>query len=880
MLDPRRWRFVELILRSLALTVIAIIVVELTDDTVLRVPGLALMLLVAPFIAFRYGLRAGLISAAVVAAYSVYYFSTPGQLLHYSDENLRRFLTLSTLSLVLTVMIGFLRHRVRATQEELRRQLTFSNAITNSSGEGVYAINVQGEATFLNPAAERMLGRTEAELLGENIHDAIHCQRPDGSRLPAEDCPLLAVVRSGETYRNDDDIFTASDGKTFPVAYTASPIIMDGEVMGAVVIFRDITERKRAEEALRESEERFRLLVQHSSDIITTFDADGTILYQSASLERALGVKPEDRIGRNIFQSPLVHPDDAASKRVFLQQALNNPGVTVRGEFRLRHADGSWRHVEAIGTNLLHDPRVASIVANYRDITERKRADEALGESEMRFRTIFEGAAIGIRLSTLEGRTLDSNPTWQRMLGYSAEELRGMHFGQYTHPDDVSADTELFAELVAGKRDHYQLEKRYIRKDGQLIWGRLTVSLARSDSGEPKFSFGMIEDITERKHAEESLRVSEERLRNILDNTTAVVYVKSTEGRYTLVNRRFEDLFHVTRQQVLGKTDHDVFPKEIADAYRANDLKVLESGTALELEEVALQDDGPHTYISTKFPLYDASGAPYALCGLSTDITERKRAEEHREELLSRVENALRLRDQFLSVASHELKTPVTVLKGYAQLLEGQARKKGDTASLKPLLTIKRQIERMTRLIDDLLDVSRIETGRIEFQMAPFNLSEALREVLSELRGWAPDFEFRLDERVSDLFVVGDRQRIQQVMTNLLTNAVKYSKGRRQIDVCIERRDDQAVISVSDYGIGIPREQEPEVFGLYFRGANASANNYGGLGMGLYISKRIVDHHGGSIGLVSKEGEGSTFYFSLPLAKSVAQTGERATAEA
>jgi PAS domain S-box-containing protein len=595
---------------SIALTVVAMLAVAGTDDTPLWVFSLALLILVAPFITLMHGPGPGLLSAALVTIFSVFYFSTPGRLFHYTDGALRLVITLALLSSILSLMIGVLRRAVQAGERRLRHQLTFSQAITGSMGEGLYALDREGKLTFLNPAAERLLGWREEDLLGKSIHDTIHCRSADGTPLQGGDCPLLKALRSGTAYRNDDDVFVRRDGTRLPVDYTSAPIIADGRVSGSVVAFGDITARKRAGEAL-----------------------------------------------------------------------------------------------------------------------------------------------------------------WE----------------------------------------------------------------------------------------------SEERLRTIMDNSPAIIFMKDVDGRYTFVNHRFEQLFHVQREHAVGKSDADIFPKEIAEALRANDLEVLQTGAPLEREEVVPQDDGQHTYISIKFPLYSSQGIPNVVCGISTDITARKQAEEQRTVLLAEVERALAVRNQFLSIASHELKTPVTLLRGYSQILNRQAEKKKDTAALRPLQVIDRQIERMTRLIDDLLDVSRIESGAIEFQMAPFDLVEALREVIGEVGVYAPEFKLRVQDGVGELWLSGDRQRIQQVMTNLMTNAIKYASDRREADVRVERDGDQAVVSVTDYGIGIPQEQQSQVFERYFRGANASANNYGGLGMGLYISRYIIRRHRGSIGVESEQGKGSTFTFTLPL---------------
>jgi len=285
----------------------------------------------------------------------------------------------------------------------------------------------------------------------------------------------------------------------------------DGRPLKMLGISLDITDRKEGEEALRQSERRFRSLIEQARDIITILEADGTIRYESPSIQRVLGYTPEELLGHNAFE--LIHPDDAEAVKAMFLVGRQTPGAAGMAEIRYRHRDGSWRCFEAVGQNLLDDPAVAGIVVNSRDVTERKRAEEALRISEARFRTLFESSAIGIVLVDRHGRPITANRARQAMLGYSSEELETMVFTDYTHPDDAAADWQRFQELVIGARDQYQMEKRYVRKDGAVVWARLSVSAVHDPDGQFEFGISMVEDITEQKRAEEALRQSEEALR-------------------------------------------------------------------------------------------------------------------------------------------------------------------------------------------------------------------------------------------------------------------------------------------------------------------------------------------------------------------------------
>ena len=362
----------------------------------------------------------------------------------------------------------------KEAEEQLARLASFPELDPNP----IIETSVAGVPTYLNPAAQARF--PDLRDLGPR-HPALADLEEANSRIwSAGGRPFVREVRVGEDF--------------YQQVISRTP---EGGLLR--IYLTDVTEGRRAEDALRASEERFRSLVQNASDIILVLAEDGTIAYESPAVGRVLGFAPEDRVGLDALG--LIHPEDRDRVAKVLREHRDVPGPFPPLEYRVRDKRGSWRHLEAVGENLLQDPAVGGIVINARDITERRLAEEALRESR-------------------------------------------------------------------------------------------------------------------------------ENLQAILDNTTAVIYVKDARGRYVLVNRRFEELFHTTKDRVVGKTDHDFFPEESADAFRKNDLEVLRSETPLEAEETVWQDDGVHTYVSVKFPLRGPDGSPYATCGISTDITRRKETEE------------------------------------------------------------------------------------------------------------------------------------------------------------------------------------------------------------------------------------------------------------
>ncbi len=375
-----------------------------------------------------------------------------------------------------------------------------------------------------------------------------------------------------------------------------------------------------------------------------------------------------------------------------------------------------------------------------------------------------------------------------------------------------------------------------------------------------------------------------EQLRTILDATSAVIYLKDAEGRYLFVNRQFQEVFGRRREEVIGKLDAEVLPPAAARTLHADDIQVLHARSPHELEEVIPVSDGARTYLSLKFPLLDERGATYGICCVATDITERKRAEEALQlareaaERERRLQLIMRARDQFLAITSHELKTPLTSLVLQVGSMRRLAESHPETALSDEKVRsqcemIVRQVDRMTVLINNLIDVGKITTGRLELSREMIDLGGLVRAVLAR----AKDEILHSGSHVAlkpGAPVVGswDPVLLETVVTNLVSNAVKFGDGK-PIEIAVAESDDRATLHVRDHGIGISVEDQKRIFERFERAV--SERHFGGFGIGLWVARQAVEAHGGHIRVHSREAGGSEFTVELPL-----RADERGTAGA
>lgn len=488
--------------------------------------------------------------------------------------------------------------------------------------------------------------------------------------------------------------------------------------------------------------------------------------------------------------------------------------------------------------------------------------------SEEQYRIMFERAGSGFAHVDLDGRFINVNEELCRMLGYSREELLTRTWTSITHPDHLPSNIIGNERMKSGEIGTYTVDKRYIRKDGQSIWAHLTVSLIRDADGEPKYFVSVMEDITDRKREQELHHQSRQRLQSILDHTTTVIYMKDLAGRYELINRRYEELFHVSHAQIIGKTDYEIFPLEQATKLRENDARVVQGGVPLELEEEVSQDDGIHTYISIKVPLHDELGNPVGICGISTDISERKQWEADLLEAKDSAEEANLAKSRFLANISHEIRTPIMAILAGAEMIYSGGVQGGDTREHGEV--ILRSGRHLLSLVNDLLDQSLIEAGRLDVVRDTCNLIDIVddvRAVSQPLVGKGVEFRVRFETDVPRL-ILTDRKRLTQAIINLVHNAIKFTQfGHIHLIFSVEMVGHMPwlVVRVEDTGKGISAENLDRIFEPFTQLDTGLSRPSSGVGLGLALARHIAERLGGTLGVQSQPGKGSEFMLRIPV---------------
>ena len=519
-------------------------------------------------------------------------------------------------------------------EEELRKKTRFLQSVLDTMAEGVVMADERGTFQVWNQAAERIIGSGPADIgIREwSKHYALFLA-DRVTPFPTDELPLARAIR-GESVT---DVLIFFHRPHWPgeawLSVTARPLLDDtGHLSGGVAVFRDITAAKRTDEALRDSQERYRLLVTKASDIIYRTDASGRFTFVNPVAMRIMKYTEPELLGRRFIE--LIHPDhQPAAERFYGRQFIRKQPSTYY-EFLALAKDGSevW-----IGQNvqvLLEEGTVVGFQAVARDITDRKRAEEARLESEERLRSIVQSTGDAIILMDTRGQVAFWNSGAEKIFGYTAEQMLGQPVTRIIPQRFREAHQRGVERVAAAGRLTLQadmFELIGLRKDGTEF--PLEFSLAAWTAKSTLFITGIIRDISDRRQAESALRDSEERFRAIMDNSPALIFIKDLAGRYLQANRQFEIISHLSHEDLVGKTDEEVFPPEQAAVFRGNDRKVLETGAPMRFEESALHDDGLHTSIVVKFPLRNAQNRCYALCGIATDITDRKRAEEARQQL-------------------------------------------------------------------------------------------------------------------------------------------------------------------------------------------------------------------------------------------------------
>ena len=632
----------------------------------------------------------------------------------------------------------------------------------------------------------------------------------------------------------------------------------------AVLVGIDISERRQAEEAVIKSAAMNEALLNAIPDSMFCFTRQGEWINYIPAKEKELYFAPQQLIGKKVDE--VLPPPVAGSIRRCIAQAFAS-GQLQETEYRLPQENGTMADWEArfavSGEN--------EVVAIVRNITERKQAELALRRSEARFRAIFEQAAVGMVEAGLDGQFLQLNQKFCDLLGYKEEELLRKTFLDITHPEDVGELRRDLDKILGGKITDFDREQRCLAQEGHIVWVNLTISHIGKLNGEPPLLSAIVEDIDDRKKAEMALHQSQEFLSNVINTNPNLIFVKDWQGKFVLANQAVANVYGTTIENLLGKTEVELNGNNSENKQFITDERQVIASLRSQFmpEETLTTPSGEVRYFQTiKKPLLAKAGHCQVL-GVATDITDRKRAEEKIQKALEKEKELSELKSRFVSMTSHEFRTPLTTILGSAELLKHYSHNWTEEKKQKYLNRIYNTVKDMTLMLEDILSIGQGESGRLEFNPEPLNLTEFCRGLVEELQIATPNHERIIFQVTSQVKVLNglmfDEKLLRQILSNLLSNALKYSEDDTKIDFNLNWDNEGAIFLVRDRGIGIPQFDLEHLFKSFHRGQNVGL--IPGTGLGLAIVKNAVELHGGKIEIDSQVGEGTTVKIAIPLPK-------------
>ncbi len=731
----------------------------------------------------------------------------------------------------------------KQAEEALRENEAFRSGLLANSPIPINVINPDGSLRYVSPALERLTGFSAEELIG---------QKPPYPYWPKE-----ALLENTKTFKKAmryggervTQLFKRKDGERFWVEITSTPVKKDGKLQYLLASWVDITERKQAEEALRESEAFQSGLLANSPVPINVINPDFSIRYVSPALERLTGFSAEELLWRKP-PYPYWSKEDRAKDMRGLKRALRQGGRGILKHYKKKNGERFW--VEITSTPVKKDGKLQYLLASWVDITERKQAEERLRDEATRHRILIDQSSDGIVILDEKGKVYEANQKFAEMLGYTPEEVRKLSVWdwEFQYPPEQVAE---MIKSVGPEGDHF--ETRHRRKDGTAF--DVAISTNGAVYGGQKLIFCVCRDITERKQAEAALKDSEEKYKTLVEATSDIIWEVDGEGRFTFVSPKIKDVLGYEVEEVVGKKRMlDLIAKGEARKWLKRFKEInAKSMPFFGLEITYLHKNGsPVIFETSGIPLFDSEGKFRGYVGISRDITERKKMQEQ-----------LVITDRLASVGelaagiAHELNNPLTGVIGFSQLLLDKEMPEDIKEDIK---VVYGEAQRTSQVVKNLLTFARKHTAVKE----KVNINDVIQKVL-ELRAYEQNLEnITVDARLEPELpeVMADYFQLQQVFLNIIINAeyfMKEAHNRGKLTITTERVGNKVKAFFADDGPGIAEDDLGHLFDPFFTTKEVGE----GTGLGLSICHGIVAEHGGKIYVESEPGKGATFIVELPI---------------
>jgi PAS domain S-box len=707
--------------------------------------------------------------------------------------------------------------------------------------DGFFQLDKNWNIVFVNKSLERISGTKREDILGKNFWEVFPAARDPNLRFWSayHEVAEKRIPLFFEEYYPPLDVWRE---------ISAYPIEEDG----IAVVLRDITERKRNENKIRESEERLRLAIDTTK--LGTWDFNpltGKLTWSDEC--KKIYALPFDKEVDYTFFSDHIYQEDKELAQSAIEKAMDPAGNgDYNIEYRiLRYTDKQVRWIWARGHVFFNaEKKPERFIGTVIDITDQKNTAQTLQYRKALLEAHNEASSDGILLVDAKGKIISFN---QRFV-----DIWNMPQDIVEAKDDEAALLFAMTQLVDPKQFIDKVRYLYehphevsidelLFKDGRII-ERHGYPIVSSDGSYYAWSWNF-RNVTERKQYEQAIRQNEKKIRLIADAVPHMVWEVEIDGTVSYINKQWEDWSGLSLEEINDGGWNKVFHPADVDAVAKGWQQAFENNSIYTGEcRIKNPKDSGYSWFTLKtVPVKNENGEVKLWIGTATDIHDKKVAEQQK--------------DEFISIASHELKTPVTSIKAFTQILEMRFQSEGNIGAAELLSRMNRQIDKLTNLIVDLLDVTKIDRGQLLFDESDFDFNELVREIVEEMQQVTQDHSIEL---IADntRMVHGDRNRIGQVITNLISNAIKYSPNADKIIVSTTAEDQNVKLCVKDFGIGIPELQIKNIFHRFFRVSGKKLHTFPGLGLGLFISSEIVKRHGGILNVESKEGSGS--YFAAP----------------
>ncbi len=752
-----------------------------------------------------------------------------------------------------------LEHRVEERTMKLKESEEKYRVLFENSPYAIGLVDMTGKIVDVNQFHEKIGNYNKSDFIGKNFNELLV--------IPQKYLPIIVKdfkrLLKGEFPKPKEIQLSDKEGN-LNWYYLRLSLINLGNKSLIQVISQDITEIKETEKKLKESEEKYRSFVENFQGIAFRGHQDFSAAFFHGAVEEITGYKEEDFISGNAKWNELIHPDDLSNVQKAVKQFHSTSIKLDKKEYRIISKDGKIHWIAENIQKIYDASRREEVVhGTIYDITEKKEAEQKLKESEEKYRLISENANDLITIINQEFKHEYINEqAYINILGYSNEDIIGKTPLEQIHPDEIKHVTKALRE--GWKSGEGTVIIRLKHKNWHYCWleskGKTFI-----DSDGKKKAILISRDITERMNAEEKLKESEEKFRTITEQSIlGLAIVQDNVLKY--VNKGLADIFGYTIEEMRGwepggfvRVIHPDDREMVVEQGRKKQLGLSDVKTQYQIK--GLKRNGEIVWIEIFSKTINYRGKTADLVTL-IDITEKKRAERELREIN-------RLKTELLRRASHELKTPFVSIKGNTDLLLDSHYEKLDYDTISIIDDIKEGCLRLEDLINDLLESSKLESGRIQLKMTKEDLAFLIRFCVSELKGLATARNQKISLEIQDELVTSfEKERIYEVIINLLSNAIKYTPPNGIIKIKSEIKDNAYIISVKDNGIGFTEEEKEQIFKQF-----GKIERYGqgwdlgieGTGLGLYISKKIIELHGGNIWVESEgRNKGTIFYFSLP----------------